>query len=115
MPPTNLENQQWLDRKLKAQDDEFVIGKQMISSQPESISTLRSTTGDSSSPQERKQRRRVMKTQSEGVAFMRSSLADDMHNLKRSTLSSVRGKEPESKLETLSELVQMSTKVCHIS
>ena len=63
---------------------------------------------------ERKQRRRAKKTQSEGVAFMRSSLPDEMPNLPRPTLSPVRENDPESKLETLSELVQMSTKVCYI-
>ena len=52
---------------------------------------------------DRKQRRRLMKTQSEGVAFMRSSLSDE---LKRPPL------DTSTKLATLSELAQMSTKVC---
>lgn len=52
---------------------------------------------------DRKQRRRLMKTQSEGVAFMRTSLSDE---LKRPPL------DTSTKLATLSELAQMSTKVC---
>jgi len=55
---------------------------------------------------ERKQRRRRMKTQSEGVGFMQSSLPDEFT---RSSLHSVEEKEPE-KLATLSELTQMSAK-----
>ena len=58
---------------------------------------------------ERKQKRRIMKTQSEGVAFMRSSLPTEKAKL---SLDSVKEKEPEKKLATLSELTQMSTKVC---
>jgi len=56
---------------------------------------------------ERKQKRRIMKTQSEGVAFMRSSLPTEKAKL---SLDSLKGKEPEKKLTTLTELTQMSTK-----
>ena len=57
---------------------------------------------------ERKQRRRMIKTQSEGVAFMRSSLPREPIRLPLDTLDEK--KEPE-KLTTLSELTQISTQV----
>ena len=57
---------------------------------------------------ERKQRRRMMKSQSEGVAFMRSSLPREPIRLSLDTLDEK--KEPE-KLTTLSELTQISTQV----
>ena len=57
---------------------------------------------------ERKQRRRMMKSQSEGVAFMRSSLPREPIRLPLDTLNEK--KEPE-KLTTLSELTQISTQV----
>ena len=57
---------------------------------------------------ERKQRRRLMKAQSEGVAMMRMSIATEP---KRSSLENMaKGNKPNT-LITLSELTQLSTKV----
>lgn len=57
---------------------------------------------------ERKQRRRLMKAQSEGVAMMRMSIATEP---KRSSLVNMaKGNKPNT-LITLSELTQLSTKV----
>ena len=60
-----------------------------------------------SSKLERKQRRHLMKAQSEGVALMRMSLATEPKQL---SLDTVDEKETE-KLATLSELTHVSTKV----
>ena len=69
------------------------------------------TSNRSLSGQDRKQRRRLLaKTQSEGVAFMRSSLDSEIPTFNRVALPSVNETETESKLETLSELVKMSAK-----
>lgn len=57
---------------------------------------------------ERKQRRRIMKTQSEGVAQMRLSLANDLPRL---PLDSTNGRKPSETLAALSELTQLSAKV----
>lgn len=60
----------------------------------------------SDSREQRKQRRRLMKTQSEGVAIMCSSLEAPILSL-----DSVKERKSPQKLATLSELVQMSAKV----
>jgi len=54
----------------------------------------------------REQRRRLMKTQSDGVSFMRSSLPAETA---RSSLESIKEMEPE-KQATLTEVAQISTK-----
>lgn len=62
----------------------------------------------SSGRQERRQRHRRMKSRSEGVAFMRSNLSNEITT---SSLASVKENEP-TRLATLSELTQVSAKVC---
>ena len=59
-----------------------------------------------SSKLERKQRRRLMKAQSEGVTLMRMSLATEPKRLSLDTVE-----EKAEKLATLSELTHVSTKV----
>ena len=57
---------------------------------------------------ERKQRRRLMKAQSEGVAMMRMSIATEPKGLSLDIMA--KGNKPNT-LATLSELTQLSTKV----
>ena len=77
-------------------------------------STSSSETGNSNglalSRHERKQRRRRMKCQSEGVASMRSSL--DITNMMRPSthVGEIINQQPK-RLEALSELVNLPTKV----
>ena len=60
--------------------------------------------------EDRKQRRRMLRSQSEGVATMRSSIGNESPISPRQTLLTVKEDEPESaKLETLSKLTQLRT------
>ena len=75
---------------------------------PSRSSPSRGLSEASMEKNERKQRRRRMKAQSEGVAFMHSTLAPEPTRLSFDTTE-----EKESvKLATLSELTQLTAKVC---
>ncbi|KAL7540630.1 hypothetical protein ACHAXR_010673 [Thalassiosira sp. AJA248-18] len=89
--------------KISIDDTNFVSGE---NPKPKNNNLPRSHADLSLGRHERKERRRLMKTQSEGVASMRSSFSNELPML---SLDSAKAQKPE-KLATLSELTQMSAK-----
>ncbi len=104
-PPTIL--------SMTSRDDFSIPSSRRISLEDTDAATL---NGRTKAPEtlDRKQvrrRRRNLRTQSEGVAFMRSSLADtDTDSVKPTTLAPVCELGGDSQLETLAGLAKLSTK-----
>ena len=97
---------------LSTPKDDFWIPSGRRSSREDSDVAAPHGTIDASEILDRKQqrrRRRNVKSQSEGVAFMRSTLADT-DNVKKASLASVCELGGDAQLETLAGLAKLSTK-----